>query len=243
MKTPRNRGVWIALLLLCAIGAGAATRRIVALATGPSGTPSKFASLDAHFAAQAGMILLHLIPALLFVLLVPLQFVSSLRRRHPKFHRWTGRVVMASGVVIGTSALWLSVHPAGGLVESTATVSFGCFFLFSLVKAWIHIRNRRVEFHREWVLRMTAIALGVATTRPIMGVFFATSRLSGLTPQQFFGPAMWLGLSSTYLAGEAWIRYTRRVKAAGSTSANTNPSRSTISPALISMGRTNSGEL
>jgi hypothetical protein len=56
---------------------------------------------------------------------------------------------------------------------------------------------------------MVAIALGVATTRPIMAVFFATSRLTGLTPQQFFGPAMWLGFISTYLAGEVWISYTR----------------------------------
>jgi hypothetical protein len=88
-------------------------------------------------------------------------------------------------------------------------VFFGCFFLFALGKAWWHIRNRRVDLHREWVTRMVAIALGVATTRPIMGVFFATRSLTGLTPQQFFGPAMWLGFVSTYLAGEAWINYTR----------------------------------
>jgi hypothetical protein len=56
---------------------------------------------------------------------------------------------------------------------------------------------------------MVAIALGVATTRPIMAVFFATSRLTGLSPEQFFGPAMWLGFTATYVAGETWIRRTR----------------------------------
>jgi hypothetical protein len=50
----------------------------------------------------------------------------------------------------------------------------------------------------------------VATVRPVMGVFFATSRMSGLTVQQFFGIAFWIGFSMTYLAGEAWIWYTRR---------------------------------
>ena len=140
---------------------------------------------------------------------VPLQFVGSLRIRHPQLHRWSGRVIMGLGAVLGLSALWLSAHPVGGLAEGTATIFFGCFFLFCLGKAWWHIRSKRVELHREWVTRMTAIALGVATTRPIMGVFFATSRLTGLTPEQFFGPAMWLGLVSTYLAGEAWINYTR----------------------------------
>lgn len=210
----RNRGLWTVLILLCLIGAAAVTRRIVALETPPPAVASQFASLDAHFTAEARMILLHIVPSLLFVLLIPLQFVASLRRRHPKFHRWTGRIVMVLGLVLGVSALWLSAHPIGGLVESAATISFGCFFLFCLGKAWWHIRNRRVVLHREWAMRMAAIALGVATTRPIMGVFFATRGLTGLAPQQFFGPAMWIGLTSTYLAGEAWIRHTRSRKSA-----------------------------
>src|SRR5215510_15258114 len=96
------------------------------------------------------MTLLHIVPSLLFVLLVPLQFVRSLRVRHSRFHRWTGRLVMGLGIVIGTSALLLSASPVGGIVEATATVLFGCLFLFSLGNAWWHIRNRRVELHREW---------------------------------------------------------------------------------------------
>jgi hypothetical protein len=205
------RRLWIALAILCAIGAAVAARRIVALQHAPIAGSSPFANLDAHFAAKAGLTLLHVVPALLVALLVPLQFVSTLRRRHPRIHRWTGRVIMALGLAIGISGLSLSAHPVGGIIESAATVSFGCFFLFSLAKAWAHIRNRRVHLHREWATRMTAIALGVATTRPIMGVFFATSRLTGLTPAQFFGPAMWLGFTGTWLAGEAWIWYTRHL--------------------------------
>jgi uncharacterized membrane protein len=224
----RDRRFWIALLILCAIGAAAATRRIVALGTAPVAGSSEFAGLDAHFAAKAAITLLHIVPSLLFVLLVPLQFVSSLRRRRPRLHRWTGRVIVGLGVVLGISALWLSAHPVGGLAEGTATIFFGCFFLFSLGKAWWHIRNGRVQLHREWATRMTAIALGVATTRPIMGVFFATRRLTGLTPHQFFGPAMWLGLVSTYLAGEAWINHTR---------SRTTQSRSEASPYFTEKSR------
>lgn len=209
-KSSGGRRLFIGLVILCAIGAAAATRRIVVLGTPPTAGPADFGGLNAHFEAKARMTLVHLIPSLLFVLLVPLQFVSPLRQRHPRVHRWTGRVIVGMGVVIGGSALWLSAHPVGGLAEATATIFYGCFFLFALGKAWRHIRNGRVELHREWATRMTAIALGVATTRPIMGVFFATSRLTGLTPHDFFGPAMWLGLTSTYLAGELWLQAQRR---------------------------------
>jgi len=194
---------------LCTIGAAAAVRRVIALGAMASSDASPFATLDLHFAGRAALTLLHVIPSLVFVLLVPLQFASGLRQTHPRLHRWTGRMLLASSLVIGVSALRLSADPVGGLVESSATVSFSCLFLFSGAKAWWHIRHRRMVLHREWATRMVAIALGVATTRPIIGVFFATSRLTGLTPHQFFGPAMWMGFVSTWLAGEAWIRATR----------------------------------
>jgi hypothetical protein len=210
----RNRRIWVALIVLCLIGAAAAARRIVVLmspaATAPSASGNPLAGLDSNFDAKASLTLVHIVPSLLFVALLPIQFVSSVRVRHPSWHRWNGRVVMVLGIVIGVTALALSGHPVGGLVEGTATSLFGCFFLFCLVKAWWHIRNRRMALHREWAIRMSAILLGVATTRPIMAVFFATARLTHLTPQQFFGPAMWMGFVSTYIAGEVWIRRTRR---------------------------------
>jgi len=50
------------------------------------------------------------------------------------------------------------------------------------------------------------VLLGIATTRPVMGVFFATSRVTHLEPHQFFGIAFWIGFGVTYLAGEAYLR-------------------------------------
>jgi hypothetical protein len=208
------------MVILCAIGAAAVIRRLIALGTTPLAGSPRFAGLDASFAAKAGLTLVHIVPSLLFVILVPVQFVPSLRRRYPSLHRLTGRVVMSLGLAIGISALWLSADPIGGIVEAAATTFFGCFFLFSLGRAWWHIRNGWVDLHREWVTRMVAIALGVATTRPIMAGFFATSTLTGLTPQQFFGPAMWLGFVSTCLAGEAWIRSARSPGTRGKTIAH-----------------------
>jgi hypothetical protein len=56
------------------------------------------------------------------------------------------------------------------------------------------------------MLRAIAILLGIATVRPIMGVFFATSPLTHLTPQQFFGIAFWIGWSLNTLVMELWLR-------------------------------------
>ena len=61
----------------------------------------------------------------------------------------------------------------------------------------------------EIIRRAFAIGLAVVTIRPIVGLFFATSRLIGFTPYQFFGAAFWTGFVLHLVAAEAWIRNTR----------------------------------
>ena len=49
---------------------------------------------DRRFAAHPIMTRLHILPGGLFLLLAPFQFSPRIRRRHIRFHRWSGRVVM-----------------------------------------------------------------------------------------------------------------------------------------------------
>jgi len=61
----------------------------------------------------------------------------------------------------------------------------------------------------EWLTRTIGILLGIATTRPVMGVFFATSRLTHLQPSQFFGIAFWIGFTINTVLVEWWVRSRR----------------------------------
>ncbi|MEY2414510.1 MAG: hypothetical protein QOD84_3116 [Acidobacteriaceae bacterium] len=204
-----RRALWIGLILLCVIAAGAATRRITALAFPPRSSPPQIASLDEAFAKKPALTLAHVVPALLLVVLVPFQFSRSFRSRHIQIHRWMGRTIMALGLLIGVSALALIRHPVGGATEVAAILCFDGIFLLALTKALLYIRRGQVELHREWVIRAMSVALGVATVRPVMAIFFATSRLTGLALRDFFGIAFWIGFTATYIVAEAWIRYTK----------------------------------
>jgi hypothetical protein len=64
------------------------------------------------------------------------------------------------------------------------------------------------------MIRAFGVALGIATTRPIVGAFFAARRL---TPHEFFGIAFWLGFTLTLLGAELWIRYSRVASTAAPT--------------------------
>jgi uncharacterized membrane protein len=206
------RVLWIVTLFLVLIGIAIVTRRtlqIFAPSPAPPGFPEA-AALDAGFARHPVLTMVHIIPGLVFVVLGPLQFVQKLRNRRPRLHRWTGRIVLASGTIIGGTALVMSTQMAiGGVNEAAATILFAVLFLFALIKGFTSIRRGNVALHREWMIRAFAIGLAVTTVRPIMGVFFATRRISHLTPHDFFGTAFWLGFTISLIAAEIWINYTR----------------------------------
>jgi len=91
-------------------------------------------------------------------------------------------------------------------VERSAVLLFNTLFLFALLRAYLCMKRGELPLKRRWMVRAIAILLGIAVTRPLMGVFFATSRLTGLEPQQFFGIAFWIGFSTSTLLGEMWLR-------------------------------------
>jgi uncharacterized membrane protein len=201
------------VVFLAVIGIAAATRRALVLFW-PEQFGGKFppaAAMDAGFARHMALTLVHIFPATVFMILAPLQFVPAIRAKHISFHRWSGRLLFVSGLVIGISALVMSyTMNIGGANETAATTLFAIVFLICLIKAYRHIRRKEVERHREWMIRAFGVGLGVATTRPIVGMFFAFRRL---TPHEFFGIAFWLGFTITFLAAEIWVDYTRQQKA------------------------------
>ena len=208
------RFLWVAVIFLAFIGLAVATRRtIVLLKPGALSSPKNpAADLDTHFAGERALVLTHILPATLFMILGPLQFVRGLRSRHPQVHRWSGRIFLAASAVVGISGLKLAFgKTVGGLDEKAAITLFGTFFLLSLARALWHALRREFARHREWMIRGYAIGLAVATIRPIMGTFFAAALMSGHKPQlaEFFGTAFWIGFTLQSIAAETWINYTR----------------------------------
>ena len=217
----RQKAVWYGIIFLAVIGSAVAVRRMVHVVPivlrgyHPPAAPSnprlaQFAALDDLFARYPILTLVHIVPGLLFMILGPLQFNPTIRARHLRWHRLSGRVFVVCGLVVGISALAMSFGmPAiGGVNQAAATTLFGTLFLFALCRAFWHIRRGEVARHREWMIRAFAIGLAVATIRPIIGMFFASSPFTGLTPREFFGIAFWIGFVVHLIAAETWIHAT-----------------------------------
>ena len=192
-------GFWF----LIAIAVAAVLRRIFALSAPPaSDAPPQLAGLDAYFVSHATLTYVHILCALAFVSLLPLLFW-----RRTSGAKLVQRAFYVLGAVVGATAYAMSTHAVGGWLERSAVLFFNTLFLFALVRAFLDGRRGNHAGMQTWRLRAVAILLGIATTRPVMGVFFATSRLTHWTPQQFFGIAFWVGFSINAIVMELWLRH------------------------------------
>jgi len=178
-------------------------RRVIALAYPPRSAPPQLAALDEVFASHATLTLAHILPALAFVVIVPFVYI----RRNTQ---WTEKVLFPLGLTVGITAYAMSAYAVGGWVERSAVLFFNSLFLFSLVYAWRERGDQQLKM--QWLTRAIAVLLGIATTRPVMGIFFATSRLTHLEPKQFFGIAFWIGFSINTVIVELWLRSSLRFR-------------------------------
>ena len=198
-------GLRFAFWTCAAIAVAVVARRVVALISPSSGGPPQMARLDAVFAGHAALTLAHILPAAAFVLLSP--FVLS--RRFGGGRRML-LAFYALGVWVGATAYAMSTYAVGGWLERSAVLVFNSLFLWELGRSYLLWRRGEVGEGRRWLIRAIAVLLGIATTRPVMGVFFATSRLTHLQPNQFFGVAFWIGFTINMVVIETWLRLRAR---------------------------------
>jgi hypothetical protein len=122
------RFVWAGVIFLAFIGIAMAVRRsIVLLKPGAlSARNNPAAELDGAFADRRTLTLAHILPAVLFTMLGPLQFVRGLRANYPRWHRWSGRIFLTTSSVVGVTGLALAFGKTiGGVDEKAAITLFG----------------------------------------------------------------------------------------------------------------------
>lgn len=90
---------------------------------------AQLAALDDLFAHYPILTMVHILSGLLFMILGPLQFSSTIRKRYLRWHRWSGRVFVVCGGVIGVTGMSFAMPAIGGFNRAAATTLFGSFFI------------------------------------------------------------------------------------------------------------------
>jgi uncharacterized membrane protein len=228
-ETVLRLALWCGVAALALLGVAAALGRAASVAGGgltydqlgrlfPAELVQEAFEFDRWFATHPAHTFAHVILGGLFLALAPLQFSSRVRERYVRLHRWAGRALVLVALPVGLSGLFLgALFPYGGRAAASAVFVAGALFLLALVRAFVAIRRGDVARHREWMIRMFSIGLGIATVRVVGLLLLVVTRSSF---QESAGAVFWLGWVSTFAVAEVWIRYTRpRRVAPGGTAA------------------------
>lgn len=161
----KNSGLWrvpTALILLSIIPLTMGAFRLIELAQGAAITPA-----NARFFASPLPVVLHIVGAFVYSILGAIQFVPLIRQRGARLHRLIGRLLVPVGLVVGGSALWMTLfYPR---LQSSSDLLFvfrllfGSAMVLSIVLGFVAIRRRDVAQHRAWMTRGYAIGLGAGT--------------------------------------------------------------------------------
>ena len=160
----RRSPEWVpfALVALVIIPAIAGSLRLVELFGGPHLMPA-----NPRASASPAPIVVHIICALSYAVLGAFQFSAALRRRRPGWHRVAGRVLVALGLAVAISALWMTQfyprQPGTGELTYLFRLGFGAGMATSVLIGFAAIRHGDVTRHRAWMTRAYALALGAGT--------------------------------------------------------------------------------
>lgn len=220
---------FIVIILLSVVAMASAVRRTVSsveiLAKGwkPAEQADPF---EDRYARRPVLSLVHSIAGILIIATGPFQFSATVRKRWMKLHRLCGRIFIVAGLVAATTAfIFLALLPVFGNFTSKTAMTFGgTYFFIAIIMAYIRIRQRRIQAHREWMIRSYALGLAIATLRVMLLIL--SSPPIGIPFVEAWDTVMWLGFVINAAIAEVWINLTRPGKAPSPVS-----KRTTMQPA------------
>jgi uncharacterized membrane protein len=150
----------LVLLFISAIPLAAGITRLMGLTGNP-----EIRTENARFVAAPFPVIVHILSASLFSMLGALQFSSGLRQRRPRWHKVSGRIVVASGIFTALTGFWMTLmYPIplelqGGLLCGVR-VFVSVVMLISICMAVAAAMGGDIATHRAWMIRAYALGQG-----------------------------------------------------------------------------------
>lgn len=213
--------LWAGLVVLVGLGVITAVVRVLTIADIRWVTTVRLAAvemlapeyvkempqIEQGFARNTVVVLIHVVAGGVFLSLGLLQFSNRIRNRYLRFHRWSGRLLVALAIFAGVSGLWLGVVEPYSSTERLPSAAAGALFLIAPAIGVIAIRRGDIARHREWMIRFYAVGLGIVVIRLATPIILWL--LSPAPFRDIIGLAFWAGWVVSLSVAEVWIRSTR----------------------------------
>jgi uncharacterized membrane protein len=111
----------------------------------------------------------HLLSGMLAILIGPIQFIPKFRNRYLKIHRTLGKIYIITIIIGSLCAFYMSfaVSPQVNIAWSISLFFLAFPWLISVLMAYRMIRLKRVQQHREWMIRSYVVTFAFVLFRVI----------------------------------------------------------------------------
>jgi len=117
----------------------------------------------------------HIILGGLALLIGWIQFSKKFRNRNLKLHRLSGKVYVIAVLLSASAGIYIGFFASGGIVAASGFISLGIIWFYTTLMAYIYIKNKRLEQHRQMMIYSYAACFAAVTLRiwlPLLSIGF-----------------------------------------------------------------------
>ena len=122
----------------------------------------------------------HIATGAIALVLGPLQFSSTIRKKSLALHRWIGRTYVAAVLIAGVLGLYIILNfeaPEARWVMGT----MAALWLITTAFAWVAALSRNIAQHKLWITRSYLFTYTFTTTRFVLDVLWPGADGPGVT--------------------------------------------------------------
>lgn len=115
----------------------------------------------------------HIVLGIVATVIGPFQFIPAIRNKYLKVHRQLGRVYIIATVLSGISGMYMAATSDVNLPYTVGLFMLGVAWSTSSIMAFVSIKNRKVDLHKEWMIRSYVITLAFVSFRFVKDILQA----------------------------------------------------------------------
>ena len=139
----------------------------------------------------------HIISSITFCILGAFQFLLSIRKNYPKWHRLAGRFLVCAGIASALSGLWMTHYYSfpdslqGNLLYFVRFI-VGLSMTMCIFLGLSSVFKKRIAQHQAWMIRAYALGQGAGTQALIMMPWLLTVGEPGGFTRDILMTAAWV---------------------------------------------------
>ncbi|PGU42723.1 DUF2306 domain-containing protein [Bacillus cereus] len=146
----------------------------------------------------------HIATSIIALVIGPFTLSTSFRQTNINRHRMIGKIYMI-GILLGSiSGLYLSFYATGGLVGKLGFGLLSVFWLTSAYQALNRIKSKKIQDHRNWMIRNYSLTFAAVTLRIWLSLFVLLFGLEHF--ERSYAVIAWLAWVPNLIVAELFIR-------------------------------------